>query len=159
MVMTHSKLGMSKEMLATRVLPFLLPFCVEPGLSPSQFETLASLVGEMVTKVTSEHRDALRQLDAVRREAQQFDQALSQAGNPTTASLTDTFAGIELATPPKPAKIGNDTKVLSIQEKQKYVKSLLLLLTKMLINRVFVFQTGATARNSSKTASSSPIGP
>ncbi|XP_046617682.1 SCY1-like protein 2 [Neodiprion virginianus] len=122
LVLTHSKLGMSKEMLATRILPFLLPFCVEPGLSPTQFETLASLVGDMVTRVTSEHREALRQLDAVRKEAQQFDQALSQAGNPTSSSLSDTFAGIELAPPPTAAAKTCDTKVLSLQEKQKLVQ-------------------------------------
>ncbi|XP_012265187.2 SCY1-like protein 2 [Athalia rosae] len=119
LVLTHSKLGMTKEMLATKVLPFLLPFCVEPGLSPSQFETLASLVGDMVTRVTSEHREALHQLDAVRREAQQFDQALAQTGKPTTIDLDNAFSGIELAAPPTAVRTNNDTKILTLQEKQK----------------------------------------
>ncbi|XP_032671770.1 SCY1-like protein 2 [Odontomachus brunneus] len=83
MLLTHSKLGMGKEILATKVLPFLLPLCIEQNLSMSQYETLSTLVVDMINRVTSEHRDALRQLDAVRRETQQFDQALSQAASPT----------------------------------------------------------------------------
>lgn len=79
----------------------------------------------MVTRVTSEQRESLRQLDAVRREAQQFDQALSQTGNLTsTQNITDAFAGIELPAPPKSNV--NDPKALTLQEKQKYVSVSLL---------------------------------
>ncbi|KYN44375.1 SCY1-like protein 2 [Trachymyrmex septentrionalis] len=83
MLLTHSKLGMGKEILATKVLPFLLPLCIEQNLSMSQYETLSTLVVDMINRVTSEHREALRQLDAVRRETQQLDQALSQVTSPT----------------------------------------------------------------------------
>lgn len=82
MLLTHSKLGMSKEILATKVLPFLLPLCIEQNLSMSQYETLSTLITDMINRVTSEHREALRQLDAVRRETQQLDQALSQVASP-----------------------------------------------------------------------------
>ncbi|XP_015597585.1 SCY1-like protein 2 [Cephus cinctus] len=121
LVLTHSKLGMSKEIMATRVLPFLLPLCVEQSLSPTQFETLATLVGDMITKVTSEHREALKQLDAVRRDAQQFDQALSQAANPAVVNeLNDAFAGIELAPPPtSSSKPLNGGQSLTLQDKQR----------------------------------------
>ena len=83
MLLTHSKLGMSKEILATKVLPFLLPLCIEQNLSMSQYETLSTLVVDMINRVTSEHRETLRQLDAVRRETQQFDHALSQVTSST----------------------------------------------------------------------------
>jgi len=83
MLLTHSKLGMGKEILATKVLPFLLPLCIEQNLSMSQYETLSMLVVDMINRVTSEHREALRQLDAVRRETQQLDQALSQVTSAT----------------------------------------------------------------------------
>lgn len=96
MILTHSKLGISKEILATKVLPSLLPLCIEQCLSPSQFETLAALVSDMVNQVTAEHRQALKQLDAVRRETQQFDQALTQTiESPTVAALTQAFGGTE----------------------------------------------------------------
>ncbi|KAI4489498.1 hypothetical protein M0802_011033 [Mischocyttarus mexicanus] len=77
LLLTHSKMGISKEILATKVLPFLLPLCVEQNLSSSQFETLSTLVIDMINRVTTEHREALKQLDAVRRETQQFEKELS----------------------------------------------------------------------------------
>lgn len=70
-------MGISKEILATKVLPFLLPLCIEQNLSSSQFETLSTLVIDMINRVTTEHREALKQLDAVRRETQQFEKELS----------------------------------------------------------------------------------
>ncbi|XP_066581269.1 V-type proton ATPase catalytic subunit A-like [Prorops nasuta] len=57
MLLTHSKLGLGKELLATKILPFLLPMCIEQNLSLSQFETLASLVMDMINRVTTEHRE------------------------------------------------------------------------------------------------------
>ncbi|XP_014467910.1 PREDICTED: SCY1-like protein 2 [Dinoponera quadriceps] len=105
MLLTHSKLGMSKEILATKVLPFLLPLCIEQNLSMPQYETLSSLVVDMINRVTSEHREALRQLDAVRRETQQFDQALSQATSPAFMQNTS-LSDINL-TPEKPSANAN----------------------------------------------------
>lgn len=81
MLLSHSKLGTSKEILATKILPFLLPLCVEQNFSLSQYEILSTLVTEMISRVTSEHREALKQLDAMRRETQQLDHELSQTAN------------------------------------------------------------------------------
>lgn len=78
MLLSHSKLGTSKEILATKILPFLLPLCVEQNFSLPQYEILSNLVTEMINRVTSEHKEALKQLDAMRRETQQLDQELSQ---------------------------------------------------------------------------------
>lgn len=78
MLLSHSKLGTSKEILATKILPFLLPLCVEQNFSLPQYEILSNLVTEMINCVTSEHKEALKQLDAMRRETQQLDQELSQ---------------------------------------------------------------------------------
>ncbi|XP_012272341.1 SCY1-like protein 2 [Orussus abietinus] len=122
LMLTHSKLGMSKEILATRVLPFLLPLCVEQSLSPSQFEALASLVSDMINRVTTEHREALHQLDAVRREAQQLDDAVAQVGNQTNVNvdLNDSLSGLELNKPyvTTPKSINNG-KALSLGDKQR----------------------------------------
>jgi len=95
MLLTHSKLGMGKEILATKVLPFLLPLCIEQNLSMSQYETLSTLVVDMINRVTSEHRETLRQLDAVRRETQQLDQALSQVTS-TTFMQNNSLSNINL---------------------------------------------------------------
>ncbi|XP_053988930.1 SCY1-like protein 2 [Hylaeus anthracinus] len=80
-LLSHSKLGASKEILATKILPFLLPLCVEQNFSLSQYEILSNLVIEMINCVTTEHKKALKQLDAMRRETQQLDQELSQTSS------------------------------------------------------------------------------
>jgi len=126
MLLTHSKLGMSKEILATKVLPFLLPLCIEQNLSMSQYETLSTLVVDMINRVTSEHREALRQLDAVRRETQQFDQALSQVTSPTfmqNNSLSDINLTPEIPPSnanPKPVNIENG---LTMEDKLRFVST------------------------------------
>ncbi|XP_076234556.1 SCY1-like protein 2 [Calliopsis andreniformis] len=80
-LLSHSKLGANKEILATKILPFLLPLCIEQNFSLSQYEILSNLVTEMVNRVTTEHKEALKQLDAMRHETRQLEQELSQASN------------------------------------------------------------------------------
>ncbi|XP_012525156.2 SCY1-like protein 2 [Monomorium pharaonis] len=119
MLLTHSKLGMGKEILATKVLPFLLPLCIEQNLSMSQYETLSTLVVDMINRVTSEHREALRQLDAVRRESQQLDQALSQVGSLTFMqnSLSDINLTPQVPSPNANSKTVNIENGLTIEDK------------------------------------------
>ncbi|XP_076652342.1 SCY1-like protein 2 [Halictus rubicundus] len=80
-LLNHSKLGASKEILATKILPFLLPLCIEQNFSTSQYEILSNLVVEMINRVTTEHKEALNKLDAMRHETQKLDQELSQTTN------------------------------------------------------------------------------
>ncbi|KZC09290.1 PREDICTED: SCY1-like protein 2 [Dufourea novaeangliae] len=111
-LLNHSKLGASKEILATKILPFLLPLCIEQNFSTSQYEILSSLVVEMINRVTTEHKEALKQLDAMRRETQKLDQELSQTSNvyKNINSTTDTVNTI----PPIPAPNTN-TNLKSLQ--------------------------------------------
>ncbi|CAG5079271.1 Similar to Scyl2: SCY1-like protein 2 (Mus musculus), partial [Cotesia congregata] len=124
LVLTHSKLGINKEILATKVLPYLLPLCIEQSLSPSQFEILASLVNDMVNRVTTEHREALRQLDGVRREAQQLDEALKQTTSPSTVDvLNDVFPSNKILSPQLPATTPlKDSKGLTLEEKHRFAQ-------------------------------------
>ncbi|KAH0557434.1 SCY1-like protein 2 [Cotesia glomerata] len=124
LVLTHSKLGINKEILATKVLPYLLPLCIEQSLSPSQFEILASLVNDMVNRVTTEHREALRQLDGVRREAQQLDETLKQTINPSTVDvLNDVFPSNKILSPQLPATTPlKDSKGLTLEEKHRFAQ-------------------------------------
>lgn len=129
MLLTHSKLGMSKEILATKVLPFLLPLCIEQNLSMSQYETLTTLVVDMINRVTSEHREALRQLDVVRRETQQFDQALSQTASPAFIQ-NNGLSDINLTSEMIPSASANLKTVniengLSIEDKFRFVSATL----------------------------------
>lgn len=66
--LTHKKLGITKEIIASRVLPFLIPLCIENGLTISQFNALTTLVKDMFQLVETEHRTKLEQLNSVKNE-------------------------------------------------------------------------------------------
>lgn len=69
LTLSHKKLGITKEVMATKVLPFLIPLCVENGLTLNQFNALISLVKQMISKVESEHRTKLEQLNSIQNES------------------------------------------------------------------------------------------
>ncbi|KOB65263.1 SCY1-like protein 2, partial [Operophtera brumata] len=88
LALSHKKLGITKEVMATKVLPFLIPLCVENGLTLNQFNALIALVKQMVSKVEAEHRAKLEQLNSIQSEsriAQQQESArkLSHQPRPT----------------------------------------------------------------------------
>ncbi|XP_074638590.1 SCY1-like protein 2 [Acropora palmata] len=61
--MIHKKLGMDKDYLATKAIPFLFPLAVEPALNLAQFSQYMKLINEMVKRVEIEHRSKLEQLN------------------------------------------------------------------------------------------------
>lgn len=69
LVMTHKKLGMTKEIMATKVIPFLVPLSIENGLTISQFNTIMTMIKEIIGTIESEHRTKLEQLNSVRQES------------------------------------------------------------------------------------------
>ena len=110
LAMNHKKLGISKEVIATRILPFLIPLCIENGLTLSQFNALVTLVKEMFQLVETEHRTKLEQLNSVKDE-QKVLAATIPAYQPTKkpAELDQAFTGL-----------GLDSFVsMSLQEKRK----------------------------------------
>ncbi|XP_041365074.1 SCY1-like protein 2 [Gigantopelta aegis] len=66
--MSHPKLGITKDIMANKVLPFLLPLCIDNNLNLSQFNAYIAVVKEMVAKVETEHRSKLEQLDQMKQE-------------------------------------------------------------------------------------------
>ena len=68
--LSSDKLGMTKEVMATKVLPFLLPLAIENGLAVSQFDAVMALVKDLLARVETEHRDKLTQLNAMKDEQQ-----------------------------------------------------------------------------------------
>jgi len=97
---------------------------MEQNLSMSQYETLSTLVVDMINRVTSEHREALRQLDAVRRETQQLDRALSQVTSPTfmqNNSLSDINLTPQVPSPNANSKTVNIVNGLTIENKFRFV--------------------------------------
>lgn len=53
--LNHKKLGISKEIIATRILPFLIPLCIENGLTLPQFGAITALIKDMFQLVETEH--------------------------------------------------------------------------------------------------------
>ncbi|KDR18011.1 hypothetical protein L798_07802, partial [Zootermopsis nevadensis] len=55
LALTHKKLGITKELMATRILPFLMPLSIENGLTLNQFNALMTVIKDMVSRVEGEH--------------------------------------------------------------------------------------------------------
>jgi SCY1-like protein 2 len=97
--LTHKKLGITKELLATKIIPFLFPLCIDNSLNLVQFNAFMSIVKDMISRVEAEHRTKLEQLNTVQQEQktlQQFAQeATSMSSNgekPTDdLSMMDSF--------------------------------------------------------------------
>lgn len=68
-MLTHKKLGITKELMATKILPFLLPLSIENGLTLNQFNALMAVIKEMVSRVEGEHRTKLEQLNSIQQES------------------------------------------------------------------------------------------
>lgn len=85
LALTHKKLGISKEVIAGRILPFLMPLCIENGLSLQQFNALVALVKLMVQQVETEHRTKLEQLNTVQEEKRHLGE-IAAASLPTNSN-------------------------------------------------------------------------
>jgi SCY1-like protein 2 len=62
---SNSKLGLTKEVMANKVLPFLIPLSIENGLTVQQFNSITTIIREMFSRVESEHRTKLEQLNSI----------------------------------------------------------------------------------------------
>ncbi|XP_052802181.1 SCY1-like protein 2 isoform X2 [Mya arenaria] len=70
---THPKLGITKDILAGKVLPFLITISIDNNLNLAQFSAYISLVQEMVVRVETEHRSKLEQLEQMRQEQKNME--------------------------------------------------------------------------------------
>lgn len=66
MTIDNPKLGLTKEVAANQVIPMLMPLSIENSLTVPQFNTLISLMKELMKKVEEEHRVKIEQLTAMR---------------------------------------------------------------------------------------------
>lgn len=69
LIMSHKKLGMTKEIMASKVIPFLVPLSIENGLTIQQFNAIMAMVKEIISTIETEHRARLEQLNSVRQDA------------------------------------------------------------------------------------------
>lgn len=67
-VLSHPKLGITKDLLATRVIPFLVPLTIDNNLNMQQFTAYMSLVKEMIAQIEMEQKKKLEQIEMMERE-------------------------------------------------------------------------------------------
>ncbi|XP_035825560.1 SCY1-like protein 2 [Aplysia californica] len=66
--LSEAKLGITKDVMANKVLPFLIPLSIDNNLNLSQFNAYMSVIKEMLSKVDAEHRGKLEQLDQMQQD-------------------------------------------------------------------------------------------
>lgn len=101
LALTHSKLGLTKESLANKVIPFLVPLAIENGLSLNQFNAIMTLVKDMIARVENEHRTKLEQLTNIQKESnslkfQSQTQLVPNAKSPKRNESDDVFSNLGL---------------------------------------------------------------
>lgn len=64
-VWSEQRLGMTKEVMAGKVVPFLMPLCVENGLALAEFELVVALLKDVIGQVEREQRGKLEQVASV----------------------------------------------------------------------------------------------
>ncbi|XP_064634954.1 SCY1-like protein 2 [Lineus longissimus] len=65
---SHKKLGITKDSLALKVLPYLIPLSIDSNLNLKQFNAFITVIKEMVSRVESDHRGKLEQLNSMHQE-------------------------------------------------------------------------------------------
>ncbi|OQR73742.1 SCY1 protein 2 [Tropilaelaps mercedesae] len=110
--LTHQKLGITKEILACKVIPFLVPLSIEGSLNLTQFHQVILLVKEMISQVESEHRIKLEQTDTSVTE----DSHAKPIKSPSADELISELA-LGTGTPKLPE---NGLKNLSLEDKQRF---------------------------------------
>ncbi|CAD6995737.1 unnamed protein product [Ceratitis capitata] len=127
--MTNTKLGITKDVMAHKCIPFLMPLSVENGLTIAQFNTIVTLIKEMFSRVEKEQREKLEQLSTIQRENKPRDAAeiltteLEQKDSKTNTSLNsnsddDMFSGFSISQSTK--KLSSTTPP-SQQQKHKTI--------------------------------------
>lgn len=138
--LTHSKLGLTKEALATKVIPFLVPLAIENGLSLTQFNAIMTLVKDMINRVEGEHRTKLEQLTSIQKESntlkfQSQTQLVPNAKSPLKNESDDVFSNLGLeqflndmeesanaSTTHGGMAMSTSSSTMSLQEKQRLTK-------------------------------------
>ncbi|XP_022648489.1 SCY1-like protein 2 [Varroa destructor] len=112
--LTHQKLGITKEILACKVIPFLVPLSIEGSLNLTQFNQVIALVKEMISQVEVEHRTKLEQTDTLVAEKAPVKTVKSPSADELMSELTVSVTTVK---PPE-----NGLKNLSLEEKQRLAR-------------------------------------
>ncbi|XP_037942958.1 SCY1-like protein 2 [Teleopsis dalmanni] len=112
--MTNTKLGITKDVMAHKCIPFLMPLCVENGLTVAQFNTIVLLIKEMFNRVEKEQREKLEQLSTIQRDNRPKDASEILTSELEKSNLTisnsdddDMFSEFSMSKANKPTTLQN----------------------------------------------------
>lgn len=78
--LTSPKLGITKDLLATKILPHLIPLSVDNNLNISQFNAYMQLIKDMLVQIDCEHRKKLEQIEVLDRDKSIIPYAITGGG-------------------------------------------------------------------------------
>lgn len=128
---------MTKEVIATKVLPYLFPLSIENGLSVAQYAAVMSLIRDLVDRVEEEHKAKLEQLSNIQNEQRSAlqismsDNHVLKSGqlisSSTTSELDQVFNGLGLESytcgSKNASSIAASKSSLTLSEKQQMIRS------------------------------------
>ncbi|XP_070612015.1 SCY1-like protein 2 [Erythrolamprus reginae] len=129
----HKKLGITKEQLAGKVLPHLIPLSIENNLNLNQFNSFISVIKEMLNKLEAEHKTKLEQIHVMQEQQKSLDitnqmKPLEESKVSSTGNQVEkTFSNLGILTSGSDCKenglMTNQRKAsLTLEEKQKLAK-------------------------------------
>ncbi|KAK9498718.1 hypothetical protein O3M35_003291 [Rhynocoris fuscipes] len=124
LVLNHKKMTISKEIMAQKVIPFLMPLCVENFLTLNQFNALISVVKEMVNRVEQEHRVKLEQLHDQKVTLDNNLSTIPAPPKPPRQYVSD-LLGLDKSSANQNAGTSNtstDNKPLTFEDKQRIIE-------------------------------------
>lgn len=95
-VLDSKRLGVTREVMAVKLVPFLMPLCVESGLEVAEFEVVIAMVKELVEQVEREQRAKLEQLRGQR------------GGQPAVPVVSPVAAPLPTMSPLSPMSTGTE---------------------------------------------------
>ncbi|XP_029455593.1 SCY1-like protein 2 [Rhinatrema bivittatum] len=96
---THKKLGITKEQLAGKVLPHLVPLSIDNNLNLNQFNSFMSVIKDMLSKLETEHKVKLEQLHIMQEQQKSLNltnqmNTSAESQSDVTASQMDMFSSV-----------------------------------------------------------------
>ncbi|XP_020658980.2 SCY1-like protein 2 isoform X1 [Pogona vitticeps] len=130
---SHKKLGITKEQLAGKVLPHLIPLSIENNLNLNQFNSFISVIKEMLSRLEAEHKTKLEQIHIMQEQQKSLDINQMNMADETKAStgnqIDKVFSnlGTDIVSGHSDCKenglLANQRKgSLTLEEKQKLAK-------------------------------------
>uniref|UniRef100_A0A8C3DSQ9 SCY1-like protein 2 n=1 Tax=Corvus moneduloides TaxID=1196302 RepID=A0A8C3DSQ9_CORMO len=117
---THKKLGITKEQLAGKVLPHLIPLSIENNLNLNQFNSFICVIKDMLNRLEAEHKTKLEQLHVMQEQQKSLDIANQMSvSEEARSSSTGNQASLTLEEKQKLAKEQEQAQKLKSQQPLK----------------------------------------